>query len=132
MRVILRMVICGGLVAVAGAAHAEAHRALTADECATFNMQVSACWNVGALTPEARAVAVVVGFDMSQDGRPVRDSIALIEANSDDAAAAEQAFQAALRAIIRCGTDGYDLPRAAYARWQHMEITFDPTQVESR
>ncbi|MGR3684765.1 MAG: energy transducer TonB, partial [Paracoccaceae bacterium] len=41
-------------------------------------------------------------------------------------AAARQAFEAAKRAIIRCGSRGYDLPQEKYSQWQDIEMTFDP------
>ena len=40
-----------------------------------------------------------------------------------------QAFEAARRAIIRCGSNGYDLPREKYGQWQNIEMTFNPEKM---
>ena len=45
------------------------------------------------------------------------------------AAAAQQAFEAARRAIIRCGVSGFDLPAEKYDQWQEIEMTFNPEQM---
>ena len=34
------------------------------------------------------------------------------------------AFQAARRALIRCGQ--FDMPRAKYAQWKDLEVVFNP------
>ena len=41
----------------------------------------------------------------------------------------EQAYEAARRAILRCGAKGYDLPADKYAQWQDIEITFNPERM---
>jgi hypothetical protein len=44
-------------------------------------------------------------------------------------AAARQAFEAARRAIIRCGASGYDLPAEKFGQWQTIEMTFNPERM---
>ena len=42
------------------------------------------------------------------------------------------AFEAARRAILRCGASGYDLPADKYDQWREVEITFDPSGMRLR
>ena len=42
---------------------------------------------------------------------------------------ARQAFEAARRAIIRCGAQGFDLPREKYDHWRDIEMVFNPEKM---
>lgn len=42
---------------------------------------------------------------------------------------ATQAFEAARRAILRCGATGYDLPAEKYGQWRDIEMTFNPEKM---
>jgi hypothetical protein len=97
-----------------------------------FRIAVQACWNVGALSTEALQTTVVVGFDMARDGRPETGSLRLIEFSGGSQAAAQQAYEAARRAIIRCGVNGYDLPAESYDHWQRVELVFNPEGMRLR
>ena len=99
---------------------------LSSGERESLRVAVSACWNIGALSTEASRTTVIVGLQMNQDGTPVASSIRLLSASGGSDAAARQAFEAAKRAIIRCGSRGYDLPQEKYSQWQDIEMTFDP------
>jgi hypothetical protein len=46
--------------------------------------------------------------------------------------AARQAFEAARRAVIRCGTSGYDLPEESYDHWRELELVFNPEEMRLR
>jgi hypothetical protein len=105
---------------------------LTGGEKDAMRLAVSACWNLGALSTEAMATVVEVGFDMARDGKPDPGSIELLSHTGGSADAANQAFQAARRAIIRCGTNGYDLPDEKYDHWKRIEITFNPDNMRWR
>lgn len=61
---------------------------------------VQRCWNVGALSAEAVLVSVTVGLDLSRDGVP--SNMRLISHTGGSAAAADQAYGTARRAILRC------------------------------
>ncbi|NNK78019.1 MAG: energy transducer TonB, partial [Litoreibacter sp.] len=39
------------------------------------------------------------------------------------------AYEAARRALIRCGARGYNLPVDKFAQWQDVEITFNPERM---
>ncbi|MFG6590564.1 energy transducer TonB [Sulfitobacter sp. 1A12157] len=99
---------------------------LSSGERESLRVAVSACWNIGALSTEAARTTVVVGMQMNQDGTPVASSIRLLSASGGSDTAARQAFEAAKRAVIRCGSRGYDLPQEKYSQWQDIEMTFDP------
>ncbi len=97
-----------------------------------FRIAVQACWNVGALSTEALGTTVVVAFDMARDGRPETGTLRLLEFSGGSEAAAQQAYEAARRAIIRCGVNGYDLPEESYDRWQQVELVFNPEGMRLR
>lgn len=105
---------------------------LTSGEQDAMRLAVASCWNLGALSTEAMATTIEVGFDMKRDGKPEAGSIRLLSHRGGSAAAAQQAFQAARRAIIRCGANGYDLPEDKYDHWREVVITFDPSSMRLR
>ena len=102
---------------------------LTSGEKDAMRLAVSQCWNVGSLSTDALQVVVVVGFSLTPDGKVVGDSLRLLSSSGGSDGAANQAYQAARRAILRCGAKGYDLPADKYAQWQDIEITFNPERM---
>jgi hypothetical protein len=102
---------------------------LSAGEKESLRVAVSACWNVGSLSSEALQTTVVVSVAMNPDGTPIIGSISLNGSSGGSNAAAKQAFEAARRAIIRCGARGYQLPADKYGQWQNIEMTFNPEKM---
>ena len=102
---------------------------LTTGEKEGLRVAVQQCWNVGSLSSEALATTVVVGVSMSEDGRPITASIKMLGSSGGSNSAAQQAFEAARRAIIRCGADGYKLPPEKYDQWRDIEMTFNPEKM---
>lgn len=102
---------------------------LSAGEKESLRVAVSSCWNVGSLSTDALGTTVVVTVSMTQDGKPVVPSIALASYTGGTEAAARQAFEAARRAIIRCGARGYELPVEKYGQWREIEMTFNPERM---
>ncbi|MGI3210103.1 energy transducer TonB [Roseovarius tibetensis] len=102
---------------------------LTGGERDALRIAVQRCWNVGSLSSEALRTSVVVAVSMTENGRPRTDSIRLVGSTGGGDAAAKQAFEAARRAIIRCGTDGFDLPTEKYDQWREIEMTFNPESM---
>jgi hypothetical protein len=102
---------------------------LTAGEKDALRVAVQQCWNVGSLSSEALATTVVVAVDMAETGRPDIASIRMLSHSGGSATAARQSFEAARRAIIRCGADGFDLPREKYEQWRDIEMTFNPEKM---
>lgn len=102
---------------------------LSAGEKESLRVAVSSCWNVGSLSTDALATTVVVTVSMAQDGKPVVPSIAMASYTGGSEAAARQAFEAARRAIIRCGARGFELPAEKYGQWREIEMTFNPERM---
>ncbi len=105
---------------------------MTPGETEGLRLAVQECWNIGALGTDSLQVVVVVGFSMEQTGSPVGDSVRLISASGGNDAAVSRAYEAARRAILRCGARGYNLPPEKYDHWKEIEITFDPTRMGIR
>jgi len=102
---------------------------LTGGEKDALRVSVQRCWNVGSLSSEALRTTVVVGVQMAESGKPEIGTIRMISASGGGDAAAKQAFEAARRAIIRCGNDGFDLPVEKYDHWRDIEMTFNPENM---
>ena len=105
---------------------------LTRGERDALRVAVSSCWNVGSLSTDALATTVVVAVDMAENATPVNSTIRMLSFSGGTEAGARQAFEAARRAIIRCGARGYNLPRDKYAQWREIEMTFDPSGMRLR
>ncbi len=102
---------------------------LTRGEKDALRVAVQQCWNVGSLSSEALRVTVTVGVRMAETGRPENGSITLLGFRGGNDAAAQKAFAAARRAVIRCGQRGFNLPAEKYARWRDIEMTFNPENM---
>ncbi len=105
---------------------------LTGAEREGLRVAVQKCWNVGALSSAALATTVVVYVQLGRDGRPDVSSIRMLSSSGGSEAAARQAYEAARRAIIRCGSRGFDLPAEKYAQWKEIEMTFNPERMRIR
>ncbi|WP_134678452.1 cell envelope integrity protein TolA [Paracoccus ravus] len=92
-----------------------------------FRVAVEACWNRGSLSTEAGRTTVSVSFSMSPDGKPESGSLKMIDHNGASDAVAKQAYEAARRAILMCGRNGYNLPAEKYNRWKDVIIDFNPS-----
>lgn len=103
---------------------------LSGSEREGFRVAVQACWNVDVGSTSS-AVTVTVGFNLAQNGR-VEGDVRLIGAEGGDSAAQNAAYQAARRAVLRCQSDGYDLPADKYDQWKEVEMTFDPSGMRLR
>ena len=90
---------------------------------------ISACWNTGSLSSDALRTSVEVEFEISREGKLKPSSIKLASSSSSSENATKQAFEAARRAILRCGARGFDLPVENYAHWKSIIMTFDPVEM---
>jgi len=122
--------------ALSGAGEVEAPepsgRRMTRGERDALRIAVSQCWNVGSLSSEALRTEVVVGVTLSREGVPDIGSIRLLSSTGGSDSSAKQAYEAARRAIIRCGSRGFDLPADKYAQWRDIEMTFNPEGMRIR
>jgi hypothetical protein len=105
---------------------------LTGGERDALRVAINSCWNVGSLSTEALGTTIVVASSISQDGKPVSNSIRLVSSFGGSDEAARQAFEAAKRAIIRCGARGFPLPVEKYSQWRDIEMTFNPEGMQFR
>lgn len=115
-----------------GASAAPSGPPLTAGEQDALRVAVAQCWNLGSSSSAALATTVVVGVRMTRDGRPETGSIRMLSYEGGDQGAAKTAYDAARRAIIRCGVDGYKLPPEKYDQWRDIEMTFNPERMRIR
>lgn len=102
---------------------------LSEHEKAILATEIQSCWNVGSLSSEALQISVTVTFSMDRSGRPDAESISIVTHDGSNDAAAAQAFEAARRAIIRCGAGGFRLPEGKYAEWQTFTLVFNPVSM---
>ena len=105
---------------------------LTGGEKEALRVAVSSCWNVGSLSTDALGTTVVVGVEMEQSGKPISGSITLVSSSGGSQSGVQQAFEAARRAIIRCGVRGFPLPVEKYDEWRDIEMTFNPEGMQFR
>lgn len=105
---------------------------LTAGEKDALRVAVQRCWNVGALSSDALLVTVTVSVGVAQTGIPDAGSIRMLGYEGGSEAGARQAYEAARRAIIRCGATGFDLPPEKYDQWRTIEMVFNPERMRIR
>ena len=72
---------------------------------------------------------VTVAVSVAQDGIPDVTSIRMIGFEGGTEASARQAYEAARRAIIRCGAKGFQLPPEKYEQWRNIEMEFNPERM---
>ena len=70
---------------------------------------INSCWNIGALSSEALDTVIAVSFKIDADRMPEPDSIELVGSHGTERGA-QQAFEAARRAILRCSLAKGGLP----------------------
>ena len=105
---------------------------LTGGEKDALRVAVSQCWNVGSLSTDALGTTVVVAVTMAETGVPESGTIRLVSSSGGSDTAARQAFEAARRAIIRCGARGFPLPVDKFSQWRDIEMTFNPEGMQFR
>lgn len=104
---------------------------LTAGEIDGLRVQVGQCWRVPDGIENADDLRVVLSIDLDADGK-VAGGPRLVEPAVADTPALRTAFEAARRAILRCGGAGFDLPAEKYEQWKVLELEFVPEGVLAR
>lgn len=102
---------------------------LTPGELDGLRAAIQACWNVGSLSSEALRTTVVVTFVIAPNGIPDAGTIAMESHEGGSVAAARQAYEAARRAIIRCGVSGFRLPDRDRWSLTTIRISFNPERM---
>jgi hypothetical protein len=110
---------------------------MTSGEKDGVRVAINSCWNIGSLSSAAQRVKLVMRVEMNEDGTPIAPSIQMTSFEGGDDAAAQQAFEAAKRAVVRgvrgCGgKPGYELDPEKYGEWNVMNLTFDASGMRLR
>lgn len=104
---------------------------MSGSEVEGLRVAINKCWNVGQLSSEALRTVVTLRVEMSEAGKPTSVEMTNYEGGSE--AAAQKAFEAGRRAVMRCaGTNGYDLPPEKYGQWNVLNLIFDPEGMRLR
>ncbi len=103
---------------------------MTGSEREAFRVAVNRCWNVDPGSVAAR-VTVEIGFSLDRSGKVVGNQVNLLGSDGDQGAT-NTAFEAARRAILRCQSNGYQLPADKFDQWKDVVITFDPSGMRLR
>ena len=93
----------------------------------SIGSEIARCWSLGAFDKATPPVAVRIEVTMSHSGAPA--TMRLLEAGQGTGAQVTKSFDAARRAILRCGAQGFDLDAKDYDRWHTLAITFDPNEM---
>jgi len=96
---------------------------------AALASRIERCWNVGSLSAEALQVSIRVSVSLDENGMPDVSSITMLSHSGTSETTARQAYEAARRAIIRCGVAGFELPPDQYEQRKILTLEFDPTQM---
>lgn len=101
---------------------------LTKSEEDTLRVAVQKCWVVD-IGSAAANVTVVLGMQMTPEGKVKPGSLRLVSSQGGADLATKTAFQAARRAVLRCQKGGYNLPTEKYEHWREIEMTFNPEKM---
>ena len=104
---------------------------MTAAEIQGLKVQVQRCWRLPEGLVGAEDLRVVLAVELDPTGQILGEP-RLIEPANAQSRPIISAFEAARRAILRCGYDGFDLPRDKYQQWRNLELVFDPQGVLAR
>ncbi len=102
---------------------------MSSGEKDAMRVAVERCWNISTLSTEAQRTTVRVQVDLGQDGTPEAGSIKMSSFEGGTDASARQAFEAARRAILRCGASGFPLPPEKYDQWKELELVFNTNGI---
>ncbi|WP_157132213.1 hypothetical protein [Roseobacter sp. AzwK-3b] len=89
------------------AKHTSRNNMKGASEAASSLSSVQQCWNVGSLNDDALRSTISVEFEVDETFTPKASTFKLLNSNAPTEAAERQAFEAARKAVIRCGVNGY-------------------------
>ncbi len=101
---------------------------LTQTEQDSLAASVERCWNVAALSSAAQQATIAVAVTIGPDKKPVASSIVVTHSDAD-ADSTRDAFEAARRAILRCGYSGLPLPDGKEAAWRRLELIFGKGRI---
>ena len=104
---------------------------MSGGEIEGLRIAINRCWVTSTLSTEAMNTTVTLRVEMGQDGKPTSIEMTSFEGGSE--AAAQRAYEAGRRAVMRCaGANGYDLPPEKYGQWNVLNLIFDPNGMRIR
>jgi hypothetical protein len=103
---------------------------LTAGEKESLRLAVQSCWVVDPGSPAAH-VTITIAFSLDRSGKVLGNTLKLVGSDGGDAGAAQSAFDAARRAVLRCQKEGYTLPVDKFDQWSDIEMTFNPEKMRN-
>lgn len=104
---------------------------MTGGEVEGLRIAINKCWVTSTLSTEAMNTTVTIRVEMSEAGKPL--SIEMTDFAGGSRAAADRAYEAGRRAVMRCaGPNGYDLPPEKYGQWNVLNLIFDPNGMRLR
>lgn len=77
------------------------------------------CWGTSSLAASAVAAVVVVGVEILDGGKVKASSVRLVSSSGADDVGVRQAYEAARRALLRCGQGGSSLSPG----WHEIEFS---------
>ncbi|MEM8539454.1 MAG: TonB family protein [Pseudomonadota bacterium] len=96
---------------------------LTQSEMDSLRGQIQACWSVPASAQGEEGLKVSVQFQLSQgatiEGKP------RVTSSSGN----RQLDESAVRAVARCGAQGFQLPPDKFDSWRDVVVNFDPSEM---
>ena len=105
---------------------------MTAGEIDGLRVAIKKCWNLSTVSSAAMQTTVTVRLNVMQDGTPDGPSIHMTGFTGGSEADAKPLYEAAYRAIVRCGKAGFPLPADKYDTWKDLELVFDPSGMRLR
>lgn len=110
---------------------------VAADDIENLQSAIVGCWNLGSLSTRAQQVALVLRVEIDAQGKPKHRRITMTSFSGGEEDAAEQAYDAARRAVIRSqkgcgGKQGFAFDPAKYTLPGAIEMTFDPSGMRLR
>lgn len=90
-----------------------------------LRLSIYNCWNTGSLSRSALNTSVELSFELSDDWRPISNTITLTKTDGTNGDAVTQAFEAARRAILRCGINGFEFLEGEVKEDTIISVTFE-------
>ncbi len=105
---------------------------MTSGEIDGLRVAIKKCWNLSTVSSAAMNTTVTVRLNVLQDGTPDGASVHMTSFTGGTEADAKPLYEAAYRAILRCGKSGFPLPADKYDTWKDLELVFDPSGMRLR
>ena len=92
--------------------------------------QVEPCFTGLTMPMPMPAPIITLELELSPAGKPLKNTIRLVNFDTGTKENAQQAFEVAKRAILECGSLGFKLPAERYSEWRFLQITFNSAKMK--